>query len=61
MFQASLPSISSLRKNETDPLPLSRVFTLVLELEPSFHLPILVLPTPLVNIFTLVTRFLGWV
>ena len=25
-------------KNETDPLPLSRVFPLVLELEPSFHL-----------------------
>ena len=26
-------------KNETDPLPLSQVFTLVLEIEPSFHLP----------------------
>ena len=36
MFQAYLPSISRLRKNEIDPLPLSRVFTLVLELEPSF-------------------------
>ena len=39
MFQAWLPSVSSLCKNETDPLPLSRVFPLVLELEPSFHLP----------------------
>ena len=26
-------------KNEIDPLPLSLVFPLVLELEPSFHLP----------------------
>ena len=39
MFQAQLPSISSLCKNETNPLPLIRVFPLVLELEPSFHLP----------------------
>ena len=39
MFQAYLPSVSSLCKNETDPVPLSRVFTLVLELEPSFRLP----------------------
>ena len=30
--------VSSLCKNETDPLPLSRVFPLVLELEHSFHL-----------------------
>ena len=57
MFQAQLPSISSLCKNETDPLPLSRVFTLVLELEPSFHLPSSRSSYPLVNIFTLVTRF----
>ena len=28
-----------MHKNETDPFPLSRVFPLVLELEPSFHLP----------------------
>ena len=39
MFQAKLPSVSSLSKNETDPLPLIQVFTLVLELEPCFHLP----------------------
>ena len=38
-LQAQLPSISSLCKNETDPLPFSRVFTLVLELEPYFLLP----------------------
>ena len=39
MFQEKLPFVSSLHKNETHPLPLIRVFTLVLELEPSFHLP----------------------
>ena len=39
MFQAKLPYVSSLCKNEIDPLPLSQVFTLVLELEPYFHLP----------------------
>ena len=39
MFQAKLPSVSSLCKNETNPLPLSQFFTLVLELEPSFHMP----------------------
>ena len=61
MFQAQLPSISSLRKNETDPLPLIQVFTLVLELKPSFHLLDSCSSYPLVNIFTFVTRFLGWV
>ena len=39
MFQAKLPFVLSLRKNETYPLPLIRVFPLVLELEPSFNLP----------------------
>ena len=39
MFQAQLPSVSILCKNEIDPLPLSRVFALVLELKPSFRLP----------------------
>ena len=50
-------SILVLRKIETDPLPLSRVFPLVLELEPYFHLPDSRSSYPLVNIFTLVTRF----
>ena len=39
MFKEKLSSVSSLCINETDPLPLSRVFTLVLELEPYFNLP----------------------
>ena len=39
MFQENLPSISSLCKNETDPLPLIQVFPLVVEIEPSFLLP----------------------
>ena len=38
-LQAQLPSISSLCKNEIYPLPLSRFVPLVLEIEPSFHLP----------------------
>ena len=39
MFQAYLPFVSSSCKNEIDPLPLSQVFPLVLELECYFHLP----------------------
>ena len=35
----SYPLFQACVKNERDPLPLGRVFTLVLELEPSFHLP----------------------
>ena len=57
MFQARLPSISSLCTNEPDPVPLSRVFTLVLELEPSFHLTDSRSSYPLVNILILVTMF----
>ena len=56
-LQAWLPFVSSLCKNETDSLPLSQVFPLVLELEPSFHLPDSRSSYHLVNIFTLVTRF----